>query len=90
MKVVVTYALTNDNELRISYKAETDKPTVVNLTNHSYFNLTGLKESVLNHEVVLIADSITPTDSTLIPTGELSSVLETAFDFTTPHIIGER
>ncbi len=90
LKVVVTYALTNDNELRISYKAETDKPTVVNLTNHSYFNLTGLKESVLNHEVVLIADSITPTDSTLIPTGELLSVLETAFDFTTPHIIGER
>ncbi len=86
----VTYILTGDNEIKILYAAETDKPTVVNLTNHSYFNLTACKESVLNHELTLLADSITPTDSTLIPTGVLTSVAGTPFDFNTPHKIGER
>jgi aldose 1-epimerase len=86
----VTYILTGDNEIRIGYEAETDKPTVINLTNHSYFNLTGCKGNILNHELVLLSDSITPTDSTLIPTGILTPVAGTAFDFNTAHKIGER
>jgi aldose 1-epimerase len=86
----VTYSLTNNNELKISYEAETDKATVINLTHHSYFNLSGRKESVLNHELTLYADSITPVDSTLIPTGVIAPVAGTAFDFTKPHKIGER
>ena len=86
----VTYVLNDSNELKIYYEAETDKPTVVNLTNHAYYNLTGAKESVLNHELTLNADSITPTDMTLIPTGVIQAVAGTGFDFTTPHKIGER
>jgi aldose 1-epimerase len=86
----VTYVLTNNNELKLYYEAETDKPTVINLTNHAYFNLTGGKESVLNLELTLNADSITPTDSTLIPLGTLVPVKGTAFDFLQPHKIGER
>jgi aldose 1-epimerase len=72
------------------YEAETDKPTVLNLTNHSYFNLTAGKDNILKHELTLYADSITPTDSTLIPTGEIFPVGGTSFDFTTAHPIGER
>jgi aldose 1-epimerase len=90
LKVKVTYILTDSNEIKINYEAETDKPTVLNLTNHSYFNLTGGKESILNHELVLFADSITPTDSTLIPTGKLTAVAGTPFDFIMAHTIGER
>jgi aldose 1-epimerase len=90
LRIKITYTLTNNNELKIGYEAETDKPTVLNLTNHSYFNLTACKENVLNHELVLPADSITPTDSTLIPTGVLQAVAGTPFDFTTAHKIGER
>jgi aldose 1-epimerase len=90
LKVKVNYVLTNKNEIRIEYEAETDKPTVLNLTNHSYFNLTGCKENILNHELVLMADSITPTDTTLIPTGILTPVAGTPFDFTVAHKIGER
>lgn len=86
----VTYVLTNNNEIKISYDAETDKSTVLNVTNHSYFNLTGAKESILNHELTLFADSITPTDTTLIPTGMIAPVAGTDFDFTTAHKIGER
>lgn len=86
----VTYVLNNNNELKIYYNAETDKPTVLNLTNHSYFNFSGAKESILGHELTLYADSITPVDSTLIPTGEIKAVAGTPFDFTTPHKIGER
>ncbi len=70
----VNYVLTGKNEIKIEYEAETDKPTVLNLTNHSYFNLTACKDNVLNHEIVIMADSITPTDSSLIPTGILLPV----------------
>ncbi|MBN1144046.1 MAG: galactose mutarotase [Bacteroidales bacterium] len=90
LKVKVTYTLTDSNEIKINYEAETDKATVLNLTNHSYFNLTGCKETILGHELVLYADSITPTDALLIPTGELKAVAETPFDFTTAHTMGER
>lgn len=90
LMVKVSYVLTADNEIKIGYDAETDRATVLNLTNHSYFNLTGCKENVLNHEVVLLADSITPTDTTLIPTGVMAPVAGTPFDFTRAHAIGER
>lgn len=90
LKTKVTFVLTGNNEVKLMYEAETDKPTVINLTNHSYFNLTAGKETILGHELVLVADSITPTDSTLIPTGILTPVAGTAFDFTTAHKIGER
>jgi aldose 1-epimerase len=90
LKVKVNYVLTSNNEIKIEYEAESDKPTVLNVTNHSYFNLTGCKENILNHELVLMADSITPTDSTLIPTGILAPVAGTPFDFTVAHKIGER
>jgi len=90
LMVKVRYVLTGNNEIKIGYEAETDKTTVLNLTNHSYFNLTGCRENVLNHEVVLLADSITPTDTTLIPTGVLAPVAGTPFDFTSAHAIGER
>ena len=86
----VTYMLTNNNEIKISYDAVTDKSTVLNVTNHSYFNLTGAKENILNHELTLFADSITPTDSTLIPTGIIAPIAGTDFDFTSAHKIGER
>jgi aldose 1-epimerase len=90
LKVKVSYVLTGNNEIKIYYEAETDKSTVINLTNHSYFNLTGCKENILNHELVLMSDSITLTDTTLIPTGILEPVAGTAFDFTSAHKIGER
>ncbi len=90
LRVKVSYVLTGNNEVKIFYEAETDRPTVVNLTNHSYFNLTGGKDNILNHELLLMADSITPTDSSLIPVGILAPVSGTAFDFTSTHKIGER
>jgi aldose 1-epimerase len=90
LKVKVTYILTANNEIKINYEAETDKPTVLNLTNHSYFNLSALKEDILGQELVLYADSITPVDAQLIPTGKLTAVSNTSFDFTSPHTIGER
>jgi len=86
----VTYVLTNNNELKLYYQAETDKPTIINLTHHSYFNLSACKEDILSHELTIFADSITPVDSTLIPTGAIASVKGTPFDFTTSHKIGER
>ena len=85
----VTYVLTNKNEIKLYYQAETDKPTIINLTNHSYFNLTGCKEDILNHFLKLNADSITPVDSTLITTGIIAPVAGTLFDFTTSHKIGD-
>jgi aldose 1-epimerase len=87
----VSYLLTNDNELEIEYSATTDKPTIVNLTNHSYFNLAGEGSgSILNHTLTINADAFTPTDDTLIPTGERRSVAGTPLDFTRAHRIGER
>ncbi len=87
----VTYTLTNDNELKMSYIATTDKPTVVNLTNHAYWNLAGAGSGdVLGHEVTLKASKFLPVDDGLIPTGELKDVKDTPMDFTTPHTIGER
>ncbi|HUN60608.1 MAG TPA: aldose epimerase family protein [Candidatus Sulfotelmatobacter sp.] len=92
LNVKVTYTLPRDkNEIRIGYTATTDTDTVINLTNHSYFNLTGnTTQDILHHELVLHATQFTPVDSTLIPTGELRSVANTAFDFTKPTAIGAR
>jgi aldose 1-epimerase len=84
LTVKVIYTLDNDNALTIDYTATTDKPTVVNLTNHSYFNLTGLKRDILDHEVSIVSDSIVPVDTTLIPTGKLRAVEGTPFDFRKP------
>lgn len=89
LDMVVTYTLTNRNSLLIEYTAKTNRPTILNLTNHSYFNLVG-KGDIRDHELMLAADSYTPTDDTLIPTGEIKSVKGTALDFTTPRKIGER
>lgn len=90
LKVTVHYILTEDNELKIEYDAETDKATPVNLTNHSYFNLTGdVSNTILNHTLMIDADNYTPVDTTLIPTGEIKSVKGTPFDFTTAKTIGK-
>jgi aldose 1-epimerase len=87
----VTYALTSNNELRIDFEAETDKTTVINLTNHSYFNLAGQGVgNILDHVVMLNAGQYTVFDDTLIPTGEIRSVEGTPFDFTSPTSIGAR
>jgi len=89
LKVIVQYTLTEDNELKIEYNATTDKATPVNLTNHSYFNLTGdVNNTILNHSLMIDADNYTPVDTSLIPTGEIKPVKGTPFDFTTAKPIG--
>lgn len=91
LKTVITYTLTDDNELRIDYKATTDKPTVLNLTNHAYWNLAGAGNGlVLDHELTLHCSKYLPVDETGIPTGELAAVEDTCMDFQKPHKIGER
>ena len=87
----VTMTLTDDNAIDIQYEAETDKKTVVNLTNHSYFNLSGNPENtILNHELKIDADGFTPIDTTSITTGEIIDVEETDLDFRTPMLVGDR
>lgn len=91
LNVTVKYTLSDDNELGIEYTAQTDKATPVNLTNHSYFNLTGdVSNTILEHSLMIDADRYTPVDTTLIPTGKLQPVAGTPFDFRQPHKIGER
>jgi aldose 1-epimerase len=91
LRVQVVYTLTNTNTLRLRYTATTDQPTVLNLTNHSYFNLGyGQSQDILEHVLTLKADRFTPVDKTLIPTGELQSADGTPMDFRQPHPIGER
>ena len=89
LTVTATYTVTPDNSLRLDYTATTDEPTVVNLTQHSYFNLAGHGD-ILGHLVWLNADAYTPVDRTLIPTGEVRPVDGTPFDFRTPATIGSR
>jgi aldose 1-epimerase len=84
----VTYTLTDGNELIVDYQATTDRPTPVNLTQHTYFNLTGGTRDVLGHELEISADRFTPVDATLIPTGALAPVAGTPFDFRTPTPLG--
>ncbi|MCX6566775.1 MAG: galactose mutarotase [Candidatus Aminicenantes bacterium] len=90
LDIAVTYVLTDDNELIVSYEAKTDRPTIVNLTHHSYFNLTGGQRDILGHELLLAADRYTPVDAGLIPTGALTPVEGTPMGFTTPTAIGSR
>src|SRR5690606_18769130 len=85
----VVYELTNEDELDIRFNATTDKPTIVNLTQHSYFNLAG-KGTIVDHQLMIKADSITPVDKGLIPTGELTDVANTPFDFRQLKAIGKQ
>ncbi len=89
LTATVVYTLSANGELKIDYSAKTDKDTVLNLTNHSYFNLAGSGD-ILNNELTLYASKYTPVDSGLIPTGELRDVKGTPFDFQQPHKVGER
>jgi aldose 1-epimerase len=91
LQVKVIYTLTQENEIKIDYEAMTDAKTILNLTNHVYFNLNGAgEETIMSHDLVLNADYFTPTDAGAIPTGEIRSVVNTPMDFRTSHKIGER
>lgn len=89
LAATVIYTLTEHNELRLDFRAKTDQATPINLTNHSYFNLTGSGD-ILDHELQLFTDRYTPSDEGLIPTGEIASVAGTPLDFTQPRTIGAR
>ena len=90
LTVFVTYTLTADNTLEVLYEATTDKKTVVNLTQHSYFNLSGdFTKTILDNVVTIDADKLVPVDETLIPTGKLDDVANTPFDFRKPKVIGK-
>lgn len=89
LETKVIYTLTNNNELEVSYEATTDKKTIVNLTQHSYFNLSGdFSKTILDHEITINADTFIPVDATLIPTGELKDVANTPFDFRVAKTVG--
>jgi len=90
LKTSVTYALDEKGALSIRFEATTDKPTVVNLTNHSYFNLAGGDADVLDQRLTVLADAITDVDTQKIPLGGLRPVAGTPFDFRTPHVVGSR
>jgi aldose 1-epimerase len=90
LKIEVVYTLTNKDELEIEYTATTDKPTICNLTNHNYYNLTCCKRDILGHELMINAEKFTPVDSGLITTGELRLVKGTPMDFTKPTAVGAR
>lgn len=90
LTTMLTFELTNDNKLLLEFQAETDQATIINLTHHGYFNLSGMKEDILGHELVINAAKYTPVDEGLIPTGELVPVAGTPFDFNDKHTIGER
>lgn len=90
LAVTVIYTLSNDNTLEVAYSATTDKKTVINLTQHAYFNLSGdFSNKILDHELTLDADAYLPVDATLIPTGEIAKVAGTPFDFTTSKTVGK-
>ena len=90
LDICVIYSLNIKNEFQIEYKATTDKATVVNFTNHTYFNLTGGKENIFNHSLQLAAQTYTITDDNLIPIGEIADVSGTPLDFNSPATIGSR
>lgn len=91
LTVEVTYAVSADNTLRISYRAQTDRPTVINLTNHTYFDLGGAAcADILDHELTIAADFFTPVNERLVPTGQFEAVAGTPFDFLEPRPIGAR
>jgi aldose 1-epimerase len=92
LDITAIYSLSDENELAVEYRATTDKPTIVNITNHAYFNLAGEAGSsdVMDHRLTLFADRYTPVNATLIPTGELRQVADTPFDFRDARAIGRR